>query len=694
MNPLGGGHGRVVGFKTPFVTLYHRISRCISERSPGLSDERVTQSILSRADLKPPYRILRPFSRFEGGSSLIAFDLDGREVWVARDQVELVKGSLGSRSRAAVITLTLRSARRVKIWYGPPPEEEVVNKGISLKVKPLRLAVATLAAVAIYVIAGKVDPLGALSAADNYSDIIYQQVYRAASYEKLRDERRAQSQRPLPKVVVFELLEEDLALYEETWPASYDFHAWFLERLRLMKPAAVLVDIAFIDDRSDSDEESPPVTGTDPYRFFRGGSAYLGDVVASYREDDNPIPLFFAATPCLLPFFLPKEYEKNASRMAVAVPGGRYLRQGSRYPLWDYRAAGQRCARDSNLSTVPAIEDDLQQEVDPEATPQTGEAAGDPVKQQPAAKDDGSITSQQRKKSDSAISLPSAACAVFDAVGGPSAPVCTDEKINSGLADELKLHWSTPSFELTLNGDSILRNGRYPCLEIPSDWWQRLWLLFGKIVKDQTFEFVSPLRQTCPPVQSYRLAQMLEGGFQSGDLENAVVIYAQNLTGLEDGFTPPTHWPLNGVYFHAMAIENLLIYGGPKNLIGEPSFLGVPMKLLLMLLGFLLVVPLWEYSFILLSRIERAGSDARTAGPAFRFYGIWIALSVALPVISGLVVLGMIFVATMIFNSAPLNFIGLFALVFLRSLPRAWKLLPPLWPGLGGWQQGSNTRSE
>jgi hypothetical protein len=54
----------------------------------------------------------------------------------------------------------------------------------------------------------------------------------------------------------------------------------------------------------------------------------------------------------------------------------------------------------------------------------------------------------------------------------------------------------------------------------------------------------------------------------------------------------------------------------------------------------------------------------------------------------------MIFVATMIFNSAPLNFIGLFALVFLRSLPRAWKLLPPLWPGLGGWQQGSNTRSE
>jgi hypothetical protein len=118
------------------------------------------------------------------------------------------------------------------------------------------------------------------------------------------------------------------------------------------------------------------------------------------------------------------------------------------------------------------------------------------------------------------------------------------------------------------------------------------------------------------------------------------------------------------------------------------------MKLLLMLLGFLLVVPLWEYSFILLSRIERAGSDARTAGPAFRFYGIWIALSVALPVISGLVVLGMIFVATMIFNSAPLNFIGLFALVFLRSLPRAWKLLPPLWPGLGGWQQGSNTRSE
>lgn len=715
MRRTGLDCGRITGFKRPFVALYHG--------PDDKSHSGRTQSFIPRDTLAPPYRITRPFCRFDAGSGRIAFDLGGRECWVARDEVEFEKGSLRTRGQATLVSLTLRGVTRIGIWYGPDEEEpaaspqrqasgqviagaapQSLRKIIGLRVKPLRLAVATCVAIFFYLLAGQIDPLGALSAADNYSNILYQQIYRAANYEEVRQREYPRQGEDPPHVVVVELLEDDLKHYDESWPASYDFHAWFLETLAEKKPAAVFIDIAFIDDRSyegeDWDEE-PAIEAAvnennDPQRFFGGASAYLGEVIADYRQR-HEIPLMFAATPCFPPFFLPEDVSDGAGTRALDVPGGRFHREGTRYPLWNHQAGNRPCFEDARPTEEREFLYRAAGETDLGGA---GDDAG--TVSAPAAQEDGSILVTARK-SRRARSLPSAACGVFDAVRRleqvdyPEA-LCPAGKLADPEVDELNLHWSTRSFDLRLNdGTRALRNGRYACRELPDAWWRRLLLLLFEFDKDRTFAFRSPLRQVCPPILSFHVGQvldpdrMLDGTDPLAELEGAVVIYAQNLTGLEDSFTPPSHWPLNGAYFHAMAIDNLLTYRGPERLLQKSEVLGVSYTTLLMLLGFILVVPLWEYGLMLLARVERAGEAAPTRADAFRFYGLWLAGLLFLPVLTAMFVLQLIFMTTFLFPGVALNFIGLLSLIGLRSMPRLWRLMPPLWMGLGGWGRRTKT---
>ncbi len=729
--PSARNCGRIVGFKQAFVTLYHGPGAARGpDHAPPQNDSQdrrpgETQSFLPRSSLSPPYRITRPFCRFDLDSDRIAFDLDGREVWVARDEVELEKGSLGARGQATLVSLTLRSVTRVRIWYGPPPEEEAAAGKIGLKVKPLRIAVATCVAIFFYLMAGQIDPLGALSAADSYSNALYQQVYRAANYEKERERQYPGPGSDPPKVVVVEVLEEDLTLFEESWPVSYDFHAWVLERLSDRQPAAVFVDIAFIDDRSlegdeweDESEALDAVLDTagesakekrDSQRFFRGASAYLGETIAAYRNDWR-IPLFFAAKPCFLPFFLPEDVPKDgpdrAGTFAVDVPGGRFHRQGARYPLWNHQPRGQRCLRDvdkaSNLITFSenttqkaesADSDDNVLNANEPAANELRSGREQDVSNEPDRSEQKPLT-RGASNEIFARPLPSAACAVFDAVRnlapvGYAAALCPEEKLRDSAVDVIDLHWSTRSFTMALaDGELVPRNGRYACRELPGSWWKRLWLLIKDYDKDPLFEFVSPLRQICPPFKSYRAAEILNDGASFEDLQGAIVVYAQNLTGLSDSFRPPAHWPLNGAYFHAMAIDNLLTYRGSERLLQKTEILGLPASLLLMLVGFIAVVPIWEYGLILLLRVERAGGMARTRAAAFRFYGIWLGGFLLLPLLAAAIVVELIFVTTLLFPGVALNFIGLLSLIGVRSLPRLWRLMPPLWLGLGGWGRG------
>ncbi|TQV79631.1 CHASE2 domain-containing protein [Denitrobaculum tricleocarpae] len=701
-------YGRVTGFNSSFVTLYHSEYRAAP--AAGLA-----QSFLPRDALNPPYRITRPFSPFDEAPAGIAFDLDGREVWVERDQVELETGSLRARGRGFIGGLLRAASRRISAGLTPLPAPTRREERISLRVKPLRVVFAALLAISGYLLAVDADPWGLVSAADNYSDVLHHQVFRTGNYERQRELRQREA--PPPKVVVVELLEEDLEFYEETWPASYDFHAWVLEEIAEKKPAAVFVNIAFIDDRSYLDDDGEPEEVTalrdqseDHQRFFGGASAYLGEVIADYR-DTQKIPLLFAGTPCLLPFFLPDDVSEGAGTRAVDVPGARFHRQGTRYPLWNHQPKGQRCFLDAinpearrvlpgSTESTPEIPSPRETDIDPESPATFGvsqEVDSDPVAESAA-------------KTRFARRLPSAACGLFDAVRhldsvSHDAALCSDQVLALPDVDELSLQWSTRSFEMKLSdGSTVQRNGRYACRELPGHWLERLLAVQMESGKDRLFQFRSPLRQICPPVRSLHVAQVLEEDVPQEDqepdplknperdLEGAIVIYAQNLTGLEDPFTPPTHLPLNGAYFHAMAIENLLTYRGADALLPNDRTWGLPNQLILMLVGLLFVVPVWEYGMTLLARIERLGGFARRQRAAFRFYSIWLAGIFALPVAAAAVLLLLILAVNWLFPLASLNFIGLLGLLAARSTPRLGRLVPPLWPGLGAWGQGAWSR--
>lgn len=708
-------YGRVVGFKQDFVTLHHPIR---AANADGGEEKAFAQSYLAAADLNPPYRILRPFSRFDRHSGMIAFELDGREVLVPRDQVAIGKGSLAGRSRAAILSLTQISVRQVKIWYGPPPDAEPIDQGLNWRVKPLRLAVATAFVMFLFLLAPLIDPWGLFTAASRRSDEVYQQIYYStiypwqysAFYESKNAEARERGGRPAVQVI--ELLEQDLNFYEETWPVSYDFHAWVLESILEQKPAAVFVDIAFIDDRSDENNNY---------------ADYMQEVVEAYSVND--IPLLFAAPNCVRPFFLQNDRvgESGVKTMAVAVPGGRFHRQGFIYPLSFQDPSSLECApRPPEPLPAPApmpaeLEDRSldQQRQEPawhglpsagcalyvQATNRMNRLAGkagvltdswcfDPLEQAASEWEKPVLTGVAGTLQPKDVRSEAPEPVFREAAGAAPSPAASTE------TTEILLHWSSQPFEeqiQELSGveprpDETVLNGRYPCILVSRDWWLRIWKL---ITGDEQDQFRSALRQTCPPQKNFTVAQLLDGSlsfWQEADnpdsLNNSVVIYAQNLLGDQDRVSPPTHWPLPGAYFHATAADNLFTYGRVDDLLKTRDLWGLPKEQLLMLLGFLLVVPIWEYGFMIMGRIERLGSGVREARDAFIWYGRWVGVALLLPAVSAAVVLGLVIAATSVAGPEPLNFLGLFGLVFLRALPRAWRLMPPLWPGLGGWRRG------
>jgi hypothetical protein len=96
------------------------------------------------------------------------------------------------------------------------------------------------------------------------------------------------------------------------------------------------------------------------------------------------------------------------------------------------------------------------------------------------------------------------------------------------------------------------------CVDIASsfgDWLRRM------AFKSEKYSF----RQTCPYSTTVS-ARMILSAPQDAAVRELVhekyVFYGGDLTGLEDSVVPPTHVKLPGVYLHAMALDNLLTFGG------------------------------------------------------------------------------------------------------------------------------------
>ena len=96
----------------------------------------------------------------------------------------------------------------------------------------------------LFTIAGflllRIDLLGATDLAERYSQDILNQVF-ASHYPSAARE----------KLSVVLITDDALELLEESWPASYGFHAQVLATLLAMKPRALMIDLLFRDRRRD-----------------------------------------------------------------------------------------------------------------------------------------------------------------------------------------------------------------------------------------------------------------------------------------------------------------------------------------------------------------------------------------------------------------------------------------------------------
>ena len=184
-----------------------------------------------------------------------------------------------------------------------------------------------LTAVAVALLLNAFDPFGLSSDTSRFSrDAFYQ--YVAPHYPGTDGDQAAAAALPEPSVLL--LTETDLIDRGETWPASYGLHAEVLEELLDYDPAAVFVDIAFLDVRDDPTWDD------------------LVDVVCSYDAFGIPVyvasPRFIHAyrlAPGLTDAFVDVEVRRatrvhtlaRAGAVPVAVPGGAVGRDGLVYPL-------------------------------------------------------------------------------------------------------------------------------------------------------------------------------------------------------------------------------------------------------------------------------------------------------------------------------------------------------------------------
>lgn len=133
------------------------------------------------------------------------------------------------------------------------------------------------------------------------------------------------------RISVVMLEDGDLEEFGQAWPVEYGLHAAVLSSIKAHEPAAVFVDVSFIDPRADPSVED------------------LKQTIVEYRGDEavKPVPLFLAG--------MPGENgndkgirldlaERLAEGHVLPVPGGRDEHEGIIYPLWDEQARGPTAA--------------------------------------------------------------------------------------------------------------------------------------------------------------------------------------------------------------------------------------------------------------------------------------------------------------------------------------------------------------
>ena len=311
--------------------------------------------------------------------------------------------------------------------------------------------------------------------------------------------------------------------------------------------------------------------------------------------------------------------------------------------------------------------------------------------------------------------LPSAACAAYLAerhrlgLGNPSADWCRQQFTKRPKDGALEVYWRFRSqdeqrFSSNQLGERFhVRNGmgrneagRTGLQEVcqvydPLSWQERSLLLLDLMEDPKEDEAGRPgtesllaavpgpwMRETCPPFHYLTVSHLLPGAggvmnerrerLLAEAVTGKVVMYGVQLVAVWDKVVPPTHWPLPGVFFHAMAYDNLRLMG--KRTIGEDTrtvLAGLSRSDALRLLVLLLLALPVELYKTFVAELGRVVADARLRLRIIAFaYALacWFLVNA----FALLVLIGVSALLFFEFRLAPLNFSGILALIVAYSL--------------------------
>lgn len=435
-----------------------------------------------------------------------------------------------------------------------------------------------------------------------------------------------------PTVVLF--TEANLDQLGNTWPIPMRNHAEVLLAIHRHKPRAVFVDFVFTDARNDDNVD------------------LLKQTIARYRASE--IPLYFALADGERAAWIRPDLADSATLVSAAIPSDDAVARS----YWPCR----KMPLDGGSAAAPGL--------------------GAPCACADQADKKFGLCSQTGENSRSDIALSAAFRLYEDATGrradfDPWRPIDMDV-VWSNRVHELNRRWMRPTDTAGDGGDF--------CTDLGGGFRSWVW---RAVSESERF------RQPCPYTRTLS-AGAVRNGVNNPDvkkaLEDAVVLYSGDLVALGDNVSPPTNDPLPGVYLHAMALDNLLTFGGQYKKSAFSLFgwrleaKWIEWFLMLVVAG---VTVAYARSLAVKTNIEGIPAERRNRGhddPTWRERRLWRNFLTA----ASAILLGITLALYFWVDISPRNWIGFFSLTFVfmeiasgRRVERfATTLCDRLFPGL------------
>lgn len=307
---------------------------------------------------------------------------------------------------------------------------------------------------------------------------------------------------PHDEITVLLLTDHALNTAEEQgrWPARYDFHGRVLKAVRTHSPQAVFIDFMWLSQRPQNPDGS-----------YQDGGQLLRQLRA-FKEEN--IPVYLAGSPAVRRNW--PELEGLVEWVAVPLA----------FDVADFVARSYPPTGDFDTGT---------------STEANISARGDP----------GASVGERRKMESAAFRIARDRCARLQHASHPAPPECA-KPFPESISTPMDIVWGS---QLNEENHAWMHPDR-----APRETSYRDVLLKGHVgvSLDTPFSNTLYVRDLLNPVADSKEEIHRQ---QQHYLHNKIVLYGANLQGVNDLIFTPARTIQPGVYFHAMALDNLLNWG-------------------------------------------------------------------------------------------------------------------------------------